>query len=476
MDQSKVTARGGRCPCEFMVHQIALAIGTTEKITCHSIFKKWLLLALLVCGISGLLHGQTVRSRYNEPFPVAASIKGLQVEMVDDALALGIKHAALNLNLTQLYSRDAGGKTVSYRFDGEDFHFRRDYLEQMDAQLKPLSDAGILVNMIVLVYASGNAEVNRVMLHPNYDTNAPNHLGAFNTVTPVGRRWFSACMEFLAERWARPDQKFGRAVGYIIGNEVNSHWWWSNMGRVTMEEFADDYLRTVRLAHAAIRKQSSWARVYLSLEHHWNIRYPAGDEGQCFPGRPFLDYFAKRVKAQGDFDWHLAFHPYPEDLFKPEFWKDKTATTNANTPRITFKNLELLVSYMQQPSMLHDGKPRRIILSEQGFHMPDGTDGERIQAAAYCHAYKKVEAMPEIDAFILHRHVDNDQEGGLLLGLRRNKPANGEARPKKRIYECFRAADTPQWRSAFDSVKAYCGPACSITSGTATNPPACQWD
>ena len=43
-----------------------------------------------------------IHSRYSEPYPVAASKKGLQVEMVDDALALGIKHAALNFNLTPL--------------------------------------------------------------------------------------------------------------------------------------------------------------------------------------------------------------------------------------------------------------------------------------------------------------------------------------------------------------------------------------
>jgi hypothetical protein len=99
--------------------------------------------------------------------------------------------------------------------------------------------------------------------------------------------------------------------------------------------------------------------------------------------------------------------------------------------------------------MQYAGQPRRIILSEQGFHTPDGEKGELLQAAAYCYAYKKVEALDGIDAFILHRHVDHDGEGGLLLGLRRNKPAGDEAQPKKRIYECFRLADTPQWNQAF---------------------------
>jgi hypothetical protein len=304
--------------------------------------------------------------------------------------------------------------------------------------------------MIVLVYESGDPEVNRLMLHPRYEKAAPNRLGAFNVATGDGRRWFCATMEFLSERWSRADKAHGRVVGYIMGNEVNSHWWWSNMGRVSMEEFADEYLRVMRHTHTAVRKQCSWARVYISLEHHWNMRFGAGDERQSFAGRPFIDYFARRSKQDGDFDWHLAFHPYPENLFEPRFWNDRTATTNADTPRITFKNIEVLASYMRRPEMLDNGQPRRIILSEQGFHTPAGDSGEAIQAAAFCYAYKKIERIDLIDAFILHRHVDHDQEGGLLLGLRRNKPRDGELRPKKKIYDCFRAADTPDWEKAFE--------------------------
>ena len=217
------------------------------------------------------------------------------------------------------------------------------------------------------------------------------------------------------------------------------------MGRVSMQSFADDYLHTVRLAHRAIRGQSSWARVYISLEHHWSIRYPAGDEQQAFPGKEFLDYFARRARAGNDFDWHLAYHPYPENLRDPRFWNDESATMEPNTKRITFKNIEVLENYMERHSLLYDGVARRIIFSEQGFDTPKTDDGEMIQAAAYCYAYKKIESMPGIDAFILHRHVDHRHEGGLLLGLRRWDTA----KKKKRIYECFRLADTPEWEGAF---------------------------
>jgi len=407
---------------------------------------------LCLAGVFALAH--TARgagaSRYVEAYPQAASKKGLQVEIVDDALALGVKHAALNFNLSQLIDPRGDTNNPSWESRGKTFRFKRSYTESMDRRIKTLSDAGVLVNLIVLAYASGDSNVNRLMLHPRYDPKAPNKLGAFNTVTDDGRAWFTATMEFVAERWSRPDRKHGRVVGYIMGNEVNSHWWWANMGRVDMEEFTEDYLRVMRLAHEAVRRQSSWGRVYLSLEHHWSICFGAGDERQAFAGRPFLDHFARRAREDGDFDWHVAFHPYPENLFEPRFWRDKSATTNADTPRITFKNLPVLTEYLRRPEMLFAGKPRRVILSEQGFHTPKGTNGEVVQAAAYAYAYKLVERLEGIDSFILHRHVDHPHEGGLLLGLRGMTPSGGEARPRKKIYDVFRLADTPEWEKAFE--------------------------
>jgi hypothetical protein len=389
----------------------------------------------------------------SEPFPTSRSKKGLQVQMVDDALALGIKHAALNVNLAQMV--DLRGKTNSIRasIDDKEYFFSGSYIEHLDRQIKPLSDNGVTVALILLTYRSGDADLNALMLHPKYDLSAPNNLSAFNTVSADGARYFRASIEFLADRYSRSDGQYGRVWNYIVGNEVNSHWFWCNMGRLTMEEFADDYLRTVRICHESVRKHSAHARVYISLEHHWNIRYPGGDEKQAFPGRTFLDYFAKRGRAAGDFDWHVAFHPYPEDLFKPETWKDKSALNSPETPRITFKNLPVLTDYLQRSELLFQGKPRRMILSEQGFHSHDSEQGQMMQAAAYCYAYYKTVRLDGIDSFILHRHVDHGQEGGLNLGLwTRNKASRNPAEPaaKKKIYDVFRLADTPEWEKAFE--------------------------
>lgn len=391
-------------------------------------------------------------ARFTNAFPVARSKKGLQVQMVDDALALGIQHAALNINFTQMLDLAARTNSYTWTVDGAPVHFHRGYIDSLDRQIKPLARAGVVISLILLAYQSGDTNINRLLLHPDYDRTAPNRLGAFNTMTAEGVRHFRACLEFLAHRYASDPECGGRVANFILGNEVNSHWFWANMGRVSMETFAEDYLRTARIASTALQTVSASARLYLSLEHHWNIRYPGGTAEQAFAARPFLDYFNRRAVEQGNFAWHMAFHPYPENLFEPRTWNDKSATTNADTPRITFKNLEMLPRYLRQPALQYRGEARKIILSEQGFHMPDKPDGELQQAAGYAYAWVKCAAIPEVDSFILHRHVDHGAEGGLNLGLwTRKKDGRSHADPdrKKLSYEFFRLADTPQWKETF---------------------------
>ncbi|MBL9131600.1 MAG: hypothetical protein JNG86_10400, partial [Verrucomicrobiaceae bacterium] len=134
-------------------------------------------------------------------------------------------------------------------------------------------------------------------------------------------------------------------------------------------------------------------------------------------------------------------------------WADKNVTHTDDTNKVTFKNLDVLPKHLEKPELLFDGKPRRIILSEQGFHTLLTPEGEKLQAAAFAYAWEKITRLPTIDAFIYHRHVDHAQEGGLRLGLWRNAP-HSVANPnsKKLIHDLFRKAGTPEWRAAADAL------------------------
>lgn len=389
-----------------------------------------------------LFIAQIACAQNTDPFPATPNQKGLQVQMVEDALSLGIHHAGINVNLTALF--DPRSKP-----EAGEFIFNQSYLASLDRQIKPLSDKGVLVYLILIAYPSKSPAIDAVVLHPGHRKDGKFSVGAVNTTNGYLR----AVISLLAEYWSGAHPEHGRVWGWIIGNEVNSHFLWNNMGPVPLETAASEYEKAFRIMHSAIRRHSQNARTYLSSDHHWSSSMHNVSPLEATPGRDFLDTFARLVRERGDFDWHVAWHPYPEDLGNPRAWADKTVTHDDGTNKVTFKNLEVLPAHLDRPELLFKNAPRHIILSEQGFHTLLTPEGEQLQAAAYAYAWEKIQTLPTVDAFIYHRHVDHAHEGGLRLGLWRNAP-NSVADPhsKKLIYELFKKAGTPAWRPAADAL------------------------
>src|SRR3984885_9911307 len=71
--------------------------------------------------------------------PLGANIKGLQVQMIDDALALGIKHAALNVSLTAMIDLDGRPESFRWQSGGQTYFFSRGDVEGVP--VRPLSSA-----------------------------------------------------------------------------------------------------------------------------------------------------------------------------------------------------------------------------------------------------------------------------------------------------------------------------------------------
>lgn len=388
----------------------------------------------------------------SQVFPTPASIKGLQVQMVDDALKLGIQHAGMNLPLNGLFAGNDSPDALTWQSGDRTFRFARPFVQSIDRQVKPLSDAGVLVYMIVLAMPSGNEGINSLVLHPSADADRKFPVGAFNTETADGVAWFRAAMEFLTHRYSGPEAAHGRVWGWIIGNEVNSHFMWHNRGPSTLDQLADGYEKAVRIAHDSLRLHSDSARVYLSFDHYWTAAHTPDAPQKSVPGRDLLSAFAGLARERGDFEWHVAWHPYHSNLFATDLWADPQASESDDTPKVTFRNLDVLARFLDRPEMHWRGKPRRIILSEQGFHNELSPEGESRQAAAYAYAWEMANRVPTIDAFIYHRHVDHAHEGGLRLGLWRNAPGSVVTpHSTKPIYDLFMNAGTDQWRSAADA-------------------------
>jgi hypothetical protein len=399
-------------------------------------------LLLLALALGASLRAEPDRT----PYPTTPSPKGLQVQMVPDALELGIHHAGLNITLNGLLAPEKEAKPgqLTASADGFTFAINQKYAEAMDRQIKALSDRGVLVTLIVITYRSPDERIRTLTVHPKADP-AKGTTMAANTVTPEGRACYKALTDFIARRWSAADATHGRVWGWVVSNEVNSHHEWHQMGPANAEEVARQYEDQVRLAWESLRRHSANARVYLSLEHNWTAKNHPNPLMAC-PGRTLLELFAKRARERGDFDWNLAFHPYPWNLRDPRTWLDKV-TFDDDTKKVTFKNLEVLTRKLATPELLYAGQPRRLSFTEQGFDLTMRPDAPAEQAAAYAYAWEKVARLGgTVDAFLYHRQVDHAKEGGLRLGLWSNKLGSiADPDQKRPIWFALQAAETPAW-------------------------------
>ena len=381
-------------------------------------------------------------------YPVADTKKGLQISNLDDAVALGVKHVALNVNEGDLIMlAPEENNTIEYFHDGRTFYFNKGRVEGNDKRVKDLSDRGMIVTYILLNSKRWGIVVPddlwEVIKHPDYDKlgDGKGRISEFNVVTEDGVAYYKAFIAFLAERYTREDEKYGRAVGMIVGNEVNSGYEWCNSGEMTCEEYCRHYAKALRLTYQSACSIYANMRIYISLDHFWTGANFDQNPLRYYPSKSILENVNNEFRSEGQVPWNVAHHPYPENLALPDFWNDRTATDDMNTYRITFKNLEVLAKVLYQEEYLYNGERRRIILSEQGFNSHWTPESEILQALAYGRAYKKVMQIPEIDSFILHAYRDNMQEFGLNLGLIRRKKDSNEIDGPKPIYYVFKAID-----------------------------------
>ena len=386
------------------------------------------------------------------PMDWPKSIKGATCPVdVADLKLLGVRHCHLNIALNLLLqssepkdkSKPENSDAYFRIVDGQKIHFNARYVRSLDKSIRELSDAGINTVAVLLNYLHHLTPLT----HPRTDLRqTPTHIGAFNLSNTEGLNAYRACVEFLSDRYGVPQRTNGFLGGFIIGNELQSHWQWHNFGEATLAEIVRQYADELRIAWTSVRNTGSSLPVFASFDHFWNQGF-SKNANRHQSGKAFLDELASLTNAEGAFPWHIAWHPYPENLFKPAFWKDKTATFAEDSPRITFKNLEVLAEYMQKPQMQYQGKSRRLILSEQGFHAGKTAETEQLQAAAYALAYRRLLQIPTVEAFILHRQMDALGEGGLLLGI---WPATGTSSTKRPIWDVVKHIDTVDWKTHCD--------------------------
>lgn len=424
-------------------------VRTLPDHTYDRILSKWVVIRRQGDTITLLSHAHfadEVASKWSFPDEVPRSKKGLggftASGPLDDIEKLGITSVTVNLFLDFLRPGPGADRT-EFSYGGRVYYADSASIANYDRTLEYAATHKLIVSAILLVpkhSAAANGTPAAQLAFPYAD---PAGIYAMpNVGSAEGLQVYAAMLNFLAERYSRPDEKFGRIHHWIVHNEVDAGWVWTNAGNKSELTFMDMYIKSMRTVFLIARQYNPHARVYISLTHYWN---QTEDKHFYLPHR-MLDELVDFSHAEGDFDWSIAYHPYPESLFKPRTWEDTRATFDMNTPLITFKNIEVLDAWTMQPRTFYRGqKPRSIFLSEQGFNSEDYSQKSLTdQAAGLAYAWKKIETMDSIEAMQYHNWIDNRGEGGLRIGLRKFRDESEDPLGKKPIWYLYQGVGTPQ--------------------------------
>ncbi len=373
---------------------------------------------------------------------------------LEDLDELDIAAATVNIQLTGLVSTTSSPGSLPFDFAGQTWQASTGYLQTLDRTLAAAAKRKIIVSAIILVPRAKNAPQGSYAWRIAHPDAQAGHYAMPNMNALEGVTAYAAAMHFLAERY-RPGSEHGRIHHWIMHNEVDAGWEWTNAGEKSLVEYVDLYHRSLRLAHGIVRQHDPHAKVFVSLTHYW-AKTP---NSRFYPGRDVLDTLLAFSKAEGDFEWALAYHPYPSDLGNPRTWEDQRVTFSFDTPQITFRNLEVLDAWIKQPRTFFNGEHRRTVhLTEQGLNSRDYSDRALAdQAAGMAFAWKKMAPLDSIEMFHYHNWADHRAEGGLQLGLRKYPDDANDPYGKKPIWHVYRSLGTADEDQALEFAKPIIG-------------------
>ncbi|MDQ8207904.1 DUF5722 domain-containing protein [Coraliomargarita sp. SDUM461003] len=366
----------------------------------------------------------------------------------DDLGDLGITASTVNIELGNLINLGPNAEIIEYTHQGKLWKFNAAAVHQHDKNIRQLTDMGIVTSAILLVGKHAG-----LLVHPDYQSAGIYSMA--NLTTEASSDLYRAIVSFLAERYSRPDKKHGWITHWIVFNEVDYGWIWTNMGETPMATYMDTYEKAMRLTYIEARRFNPTAEVFISLTHHWN--YSPADKFKAYPPRALLDRLADYSTVSGDYQWAIAYHPYPQSLLKPRTWEDTKATNHFDSPMITPKNIEVLDAYLSQDRFLYKKNKRTIVLSEQGYHTPDYSQKSmKDKAAAIAYTWAKIMPLDSIESFHYHRWVDHPMEGGLKVGLRtlpsKEHPFGIRKEPAFSVYSALETPAEASTTAPFKSV------------------------
>lgn len=347
----------------------------------------------------------------------------------EDMDLFGFGGMMTEINSTWIQTLEPEDGDIPHIWNGRTYWFSRPIMATYDSFMQACIERGIpclvrLINRFSYRLKGSDDKLRSVIGHPDYeDTGFSEQMSAFNITNEKGLDMYCACVDFLCKRYADVESPLFCSVIMDVGNEVNAQATWHNCGQMECRDFTEEYSEQLRLAHLIGQKYNACHRVHISLDHYYSVALKS-DPLRYYGGREMLAYLAAICRRDGDFPWGISAHPYPENLTKPDFYNDTTATFTNDTIRITMKNMELWQAIAEHPALRYRGEMRRIVFDEQGFHTDyEDAESENKGAYAFVLLWQKLKRCSAVEQFLINRYTDMPQndEGGLHLGLRYEK-------------------------------------------------------
>ena len=374
-----------------------------------------------------------------KPLRTAKGLTCITSRFTSDQLRdLGLQHATVNVILSGLVSETIQSGWTETEIDGVTWWVNESRLRQLDRNVRTANDAGLVVAATLLIPTPRRHP--SPLAHP--ESNRSGTYAMPNLGDREANRRYAATLDVLGKRYSGAFPDNGRVDHWIVHNEVDYGWQWTNMGEQPFDIYMDHYVRSMRMVSSAVNRYNAHAHVFISLTHRWNTN--DNQAWRTYAPKQMVEWLVRDCSIAGDFPWGIAYHPYPQSLWKADFWNDRNVSDDFDTKLITIKNLQVLDRYMHLPSSrAQDGSLRPVICSEQGFHAAaDNPEQLHTQAVALLRTWEKIRQCPSILAFDYHRPSDHPNEGGLLLGLRGLPSAEDRLGAPKPAWEVYSAIGT----------------------------------
>lgn len=343
-----------------------------------------------------------------------------------DLEELGIQQVVYNIYVDDICSDESVEGAIPFEYNGRTWYFDGDVLKHYDDAVKSFNFLEMQVTMVLL--NRGEGEYSRDLVHPMAEGgDCPGY--ALNIADASGTDHLKAIGAFLGQRYSGMTD-CGQIDNWILGNEVNARtsWWYTSSDSLDVN--VGYYVKAFRIFYNEMKAMNANVWIYNSIDQEWNRKSNPGS----FLAKDYLDRFNYYINREGNIDWGLSYHPYNSPLYDPYAWNGPAVWVKdtIKTPYITMQNIDILIDYMHQAEFLNPaGEVRSISIAEVGYTSDFGNEK---QEASIAYGYLKAASLPDVDAFMLFRLMDNEHEMESHLDLGLIDP-DGNRKPAFDIYK-----------------------------------------